>query len=494
MNYEKNVLKLFGVLLISVVFLLLGKSNFVFADSLGSNMSVEYQTCVQNNGWQNSTLDGQVSGIQGKSLGIEATKIMVDNPINGIKIKYQAQVERVGWQDWVYDGETAGIANSGLRMEAIKIMLEGAPDGFHIQYAANVESLGWQNWVQDGDVAGTVGPGLKLEGIKIRIVKNDSALSGGLGVKYNAHVQNIGWENEVYDGQLGGTQEQGLRVEAMNISIVNPVPGMKIKYKTHVQTIGWQDWKYDGDTTGTSGKSLRLEGIEIALEGAPQGYHVAYQAHIQNIGWQNWVADGAMAGTTGKALRMEAIRVIILKSDEQLKSLKKMPTYAIDIGHNANFDSGATGIKQEDVLTKEVGLKVISKLRNLGYNVIDCSPSNTTSVNDSLQQRVDKANKGNADYFMSIHFNKFNGQAKGTEIYAASDLMLDKATKILNNMVALGYYRRSIHLDSNFFVVKYTTMPSILVECSFVDNVEDMNRYNSEDIANALVNGLISSN
>ena len=34
-------------------------------------------------------------------------------------------------------------------------------------------------------------------------------------------------------------------------------------------------------------------------------------------------------------------------------------------------------------------------------------------------------------------------------------------------------------------------MPAMLIECCFIDSNEDMNRYNAEDIANAIVKGLV---
>ena len=39
-------------------------------------------------------------------------------------------------------------------------------------------------------------------------------------------------------------------------------------------------------------------------------------------------------------------------------------------------------------------------------------------------------------------------------------------------------------------ITKNTKMPAILVECGFVDCVEDMERFNAENIASAIVVGL----
>jgi len=313
---------------------------------------------------------------------------------------------------------------------------------------------------------------------------------GNLSVKYQTHIQNIGWQNPVYDGQLSGTTGQSLRLEGINISVDNPIPGMKIKYQTHVQNIGWQNWVYDGQTSGTTGQSLRLEGIKIVLEGVPAGYHVQYQVHVQNIGWQNWVQDGELAGTVGKSLRLEAIKIKLVDLS------KPKPIYAIDIGHNVpKYDSGAVGIKTEDACNKEVGTLVIKKLTDLGYTVINCSPINATSLIDSLQQRCDIANAAHADYFMSIHFNIFNGAAQGSEVFMGSDRIKVKATQVLANLASLGFTNRGTYDNSRgLYVLSHTNMPAMLVECAFLDSASDMAKYDADKIADALVNGLLTGN
>jgi uncharacterized protein YjdB len=169
--------------------------------------------------------------------------------------------------------------------------------------------------------------------------------------------------------------------------------------------------------------------------------------------------------------------------------------FAIDIGHNANYDTGAVGIKAEDVVNKEVGTRVIAKLKALGYTVIDCSPTNATSTTNSLQQRCDIANAAHADYFMSIHFNIANGAASGSEAYIGSNLINDKAQQILANLANIGYINRGVRDNSRgLYVLSNTDMPAMLVECAFLDSVSDMNRYDQNAIADALVNGLILGN
>jgi N-acetylmuramoyl-L-alanine amidase len=164
--------------------------------------------------------------------------------------------------------------------------------------------------------------------------------------------------------------------------------------------------------------------------------------------------------------------------------------FGIDMGHNAPPDTGAVGIRREDDLTKAVGTQVIAKLQNLGYSVVNCTPSWASSVLDSLRKRVQTANSSRVDIYVSIHFNAFNGRASGSEVFAASSAGRKIAAPVLNNVVALGYYNRGVKNGSHFYVLKNTAMPAILVECCFIDSRRDMDLYNTESMANAIVKGL----
>ncbi|MTJ12470.1 cell wall hydrolase [Anabaena sp. UHCC 0187] len=164
--------------------------------------------------------------------------------------------------------------------------------------------------------------------------------------------------------------------------------------------------------------------------------------------------------------------------------------FGIDIGHNCPPDSGASGIKLEDKLTMEVGNKVIAKLENLGHTVIACKPNSASTVNQSLGSRCNKANSNRVDIFVSIHFNAFNGKANGTEVFAISDAGKKVAQKVLDEIVKLGFFNRGVKSGSHLYVLRRTNMPGILVEGCFIDSAKDMQIYDGEAMANAIVAGL----
>lgn len=152
---------------------------------------------------------------------------------------------------------------------------------------------------------------------------------------------------------------------------------------------------------------------------------------------------------------------------------------AIDCGHTlSGTDYGA------------VGTRVIDKLKALDYTVIDCTIDNSNSLEESLAYRVNQANNNNVDLFISIHFNAYNGQAYGTEVFTWGGEQFQEATRVLNNLAGLGYVNRGIKDGSNLYVIRNTKAKAMLIECCFCDNKEDMNKYDAGKMANAIVEGI----
>lgn len=165
--------------------------------------------------------------------------------------------------------------------------------------------------------------------------------------------------------------------------------------------------------------------------------------------------------------------------------------FGIDMGHNCPpHDIGASGVRQEDVVIKEVGTRLIAKLGAAGHSVINCTPTSAVSVNDSLRKRANKANSNNVDIFVSIHFNAFNTKAMGAEVYGISQTSQAIAKSVLTEIVKLGFKNRGVK-NTRFSVLVNTSMPAILIECCFVDSQADMALFDAEKMAEAIKVGLI---
>lgn len=155
-------------------------------------------------------------------------------------------------------------------------------------------------------------------------------------------------------------------------------------------------------------------------------------------------------------------------------------------------DSGAEGCgKREQDLTRLVGGLVTAKLKAKGHTVISCTVNSANSVNSALNTIVLMANIQKVDLFFSIHFNASNTLGHGTEIYTYDGKQMVQATNILKNIGRLGYVNRGIKDGSHLAVVHNTKAPSMLIECCFIDNKNDMALFNADKMADAIVNGLL---
>jgi N-acetylmuramoyl-L-alanine amidase len=163
---------------------------------------------------------------------------------------------------------------------------------------------------------------------------------------------------------------------------------------------------------------------------------------------------------------------------------------ALDIGHNCPPDTGATGIRFEDKLNFEIGKKIKEFLKIEGVEIVDVTPKKASSVLNSLFSRTDTANLSGCKYYLSIHHNKGGGH--GTEIFAMTSLGRAIAAPILEEICKLGFKNRGIKDGSGWFVIRNSTMPAVLIEVCFLDSQEDIDLWNADKIAKAIVKGFIS--
>lgn len=144
----------------------------------------------------------------------------------------------------------------------------------------------------------------------------------------------------------------------------------------------------------------------------------------------------------------------------------------------------------------KAGLKVV-------YTV---EPSDPTDV--SLVERVRIANRlPNKDgcLYVSVHNNAGGGE--GTEVFTSIDqTRSDLFAEHILEAIASKFPKRKMRLDtsdgdkdkeSNFYVLKYTIMPAVLLEYGFFDNRKDYeflsNACNIELMAEATVNGILKA-
>ena len=177
----------------------------------------------------------------------------------------------------------------------------------------------------------------------------------------------------------------------------------------------------------------------------------------------------------------------------------------IDAGHGGLDENGNyttknakqykfTGTDQGDleifegVINRKIARKLIEKLeaKNMSY----CDLNSTDGNDMPLRRRVNKANalydKNKSYYYLSIHSNSASANlsgsgtsAHGFEIFTSrgtttSDLFAKIAAQAYkSHLCGDGKFRFRGVKEANFYVLKHTNCPAILVENLFFDNYEE---------------------
>lgn len=170
--------------------------------------------------------------------------------------------------------------------------------------------------------------------------------------------------------------------------------------------------------------------------------------------------------------------------------LNKNEVITIAGGHTPLAGARGCGFKEE-VLAKELVERLTNMFNENSYKAYDVTPGpGMYTVASQLKTEVANANKyTNSKLHLCIHFNAFNTQAHGTEtwIYAKGGNAEKFAIKINNELVNLGYTNRGVKVSgTSLYVPRYTTASCCLVEVCFIDNQNDMNRYNLDNTTKAI--------
>lgn len=191
------------------------------------------------------------------------------------------------------------------------------------------------------------------------------------------------------------------------------------------------------------------------------------------------------------------------------KSVLKGKIICIDPGHGGT-DVGAIGhIGGKDVYEKNITLSIALPLRDMltsaGAKVVMTRDTDKdvygpwADADPELQARCDIANEAHADAFVSIHIDSFsNSSVDGTTAYynakSSKDLLLAQMMHQAT-MNSLSIPDRGVK-SNDFYVIVYTTMPSVLMEMGFITNDHRVKMLTSSwgprGIAQSLFNGLVN--
>ena len=175
-----------------------------------------------------------------------------------------------------------------------------------------------------------------------------------------------------------------------------------------------------------------------------------------------------------------------------------MDKWCIDAGHGG-VDSGAVGrngTKEKDIVLA-AALEAKRQLELAGEEVV------LTREDDrfvSLQDRCAIANSNNCDHFVSLHMNSASLEsAIGVEVWVARERSAnsDKLAEtilpvVLDKVNTFGYSSPNRGKKAeNFWVLRFTNMPAVLVEGDFISNPTVEDSFIAEEYGRAVAEGCL---
>jgi N-acetylmuramoyl-L-alanine amidase len=143
--------------------------------------------------------------------------------------------------------------------------------------------------------------------------------------------------------------------------------------------------------------------------------------------------------------------------------------------------------------------KLAARLTQLGANV---TMTRDTDVFHTLQARVEMSRRVNPDMFISMHANSVAETTDATAIHGITFWYRNPNAKPIADLFTAELYsinpytnRRRVSNHANFYVVRPSWTPSVLVEASFLCNIDDfvwlLREENQELLADRLVEAIL---
>lgn len=191
-------------------------------------------------------------------------------------------------------------------------------------------------------------------------------------------------------------------------------------------------------------------------------------------------------------------------------SVQSQLTVVIDAGHGG-VDAGVRGV-ETDVKESDINLAIAKKLKgcfvNAGFNVIMTRstngglygmPTKGFKMRD-MKKRKQIIEENNADLVISVHQNKcpYPSRRGGTVFF---DKNSESGKKLANCIQASlnqmdECAKKNEALVGDYYMLKCTPNPSVIVECGFLSNPDDEKLLISEEyqknIAYAIFKGAVS--
>lgn len=180
---------------------------------------------------------------------------------------------------------------------------------------------------------------------------------------------------------------------------------------------------------------------------------------------------------------------IILKEPAPPVPDKSLFTVVLDAGHGGS-DPGAKSLSGR--WEKEFNLSIVQKVQALlaGDERFNLVLTRQDDSYPSLDDRFNLANNIGADLFISVHANSYKASINGTETYYSRPDSLEFAKLMHSLMTAATGLKDNNVRQSNFKVIKYTTMPAILLEAGYLSSSIDEPKLWNDAVQNRIANAI----
>ena len=230
--------------------------------------------------------------------------------------------------------------------------------------------------------------------------------------------------------------------------------------------------------TGPGVQYMRIGQVPLGTPAPVLQTRSGWHRIIFDTGRVGWVSGAFTAPTGGSSGRSPAPSLTARGIDRPAPAgALRGRTIVVDPGHGGH-DPGAVGRRfnlTEKFVNLDTALRLTRLLEGAGARVI---LTRSTDVFITLGQRATRANNAGADIFVSIHANAHNNaNVGGTETYYNS-YFRPADSRRLAGLVQQELVRelglRDIGVKTaNFYVIRHTTIPSILVELAFLSNARE---------------------
>ena len=171
-----------------------------------------------------------------------------------------------------------------------------------------------------------------------------------------------------------------------------------------------------------------------------------------------------------------------------------MVRLCFDYGHGGDDPGACYHGRKESMDVLNLGREVAAEVRRHGVIVDE---TRTADATVSLEQRSAFENKQHYDYFISFHRNASSPEkAHGVETYTYLNPGAKSkglAGRIESALVKLGFTDRGVK-QANYYVLRKTKAPAVLMEIGFIDNTNDNKLFDSKrkDIIQVLAKTILA--